>query len=77
MKNSGGEEEKALSRAAKSTDELYLLRDTYFPQNPHDRISSLQQLSDLILNLLDSVPPGHSLLLSFSFNFSFNQMQIN
>jgi tetratricopeptide (TPR) repeat protein len=57
MKNSGGEEEKALSRAAKSTDELYLLRDTYFPQNPHDRISSLQQLSDLILNLLDSVPP--------------------
>ncbi|WJX21277.1 hypothetical protein P8452_10731 [Trifolium repens] len=58
MKNSGGEEEEeALSRAAKSTDELYLLRDTYFPQNPHDRISSLQQLSDLILNLLDSVPP--------------------
>ncbi|GAU24332.1 hypothetical protein TSUD_49210 [Trifolium subterraneum] len=58
MKNSSGEEEEeALSRAAKSTDELYLLRDTYFPQNPHDRISSLQQLSDLILNLLDSVPP--------------------
>ncbi|XP_045790729.1 tetratricopeptide repeat protein 5-like [Trifolium pratense] len=50
------EEEEALSRAAKSTDELYLLRDTYYPQNPHDRISSLQQLSDLILNLLDSVP---------------------
>ncbi|CAJ2630590.1 unnamed protein product [Trifolium pratense] len=57
MKNSEEkEEEEALSRAAKSTDELYLLRDTYYPQNPHDRISSLQQLSDLILNLLDSVP---------------------
>ncbi|KAL5070435.1 hypothetical protein RYX36_021322 [Vicia faba] len=59
MNNSSGEEKEAtaLSRAAKSTDELYLLRDTYFPQNPHDRISKLQQLSDLILNLLDSVPP--------------------
>ncbi|CAL5209947.1 unnamed protein product [Lathyrus oleraceus] len=59
MKNSGGEEEEAtaLSRAAKSTDELYLLRDTYFPQNPIDRIFKLQELSDLILNLLDSVPP--------------------
>lgn len=63
MKNSGGEEEEAtaLSRAAKSTDELYLLRDTYFPQNPIDRIFKLQELSDLILNLLDSVPPGTSL----------------
>ncbi|CAK8573958.1 unnamed protein product [Lathyrus sativus] len=58
MNNSGGEEEAtALSRAAISTDGLYFLRDTYFPPNPNDRISKLQELSDLILNLLDSVPP--------------------
>jgi len=57
MENSGSGEEALLVKAAKSTDELYLLRDTFFPQNPHDRTSKLQQHSDLILTLLDSVPP--------------------
>lgn len=61
MENSGSgeveEEEALLVKAAKSTDELYLLRDTFFPQNPDDRTSKLQQHSDLILTLLDSVPP--------------------
>lgn len=58
MSNSGAEEEEALSRAAKATEDLYHLRDTYFPPNPHDRTSKLQHHSDLLLKLLDSIPPG-------------------
>ncbi|XP_004496996.1 uncharacterized protein [Cicer arietinum] len=57
MKNSVEEEEgDAFVRAAKATESLYHLRDTYYPPNPCDRISTLQHNSDLILNLLDSIP---------------------
>ncbi|XP_057426754.1 uncharacterized protein LOC130720157 [Lotus japonicus] len=59
MSNRGEEEEEeeALSRSARAAEDLYHLRDTFFPPNPHDRISSLQHHSDLALNLLDSIPP--------------------
>ncbi|KAL5140063.1 Tetratricopeptide repeat protein 5 [Glycine soja] len=50
-------EEEPLSRAARAAEDLYHLRDTYFPPNPDDRISKLQHESDLALQLLDSIPP--------------------
>lgn len=54
-------EEEPLSRAARAAEDLYHLRDTYFPPNPDDRISKLQHESDLALQLLDSIPPGQFL----------------
>ncbi|CAJ1977442.1 unnamed protein product [Sphenostylis stenocarpa] len=50
-------EEEPLSRAARAAEDLYHLRDTYFPPNSDDRISKLQHESDLALKLLDSIPP--------------------
>ncbi|KAH9619594.1 hypothetical protein KSS87_022470 [Heliosperma pusillum] len=41
----------------KATDDLYQIRDTFFPQNPDDKISKLQHESHHCLNLLDSIPP--------------------
>ncbi|XP_074309421.1 uncharacterized protein LOC141643923 [Silene latifolia] len=41
----------------KATDDLYQIRDTFFPQNPDDKISRLQLESHHCLNLLDSIPP--------------------
>ncbi|BAT93852.1 uncharacterized protein HKW66_Vig0196960 [Vigna angularis] len=54
---SNPKEEEPFSRAARAAEDLYHLRDTYFPPNPDDRISKLQHESDLALNLLDSIPP--------------------
>ncbi|RZB43593.1 tetratricopeptide repeat protein 5-like isoform X1 [Glycine soja] len=48
--------EEPLSKVARAAEDLYHLRDTYFPPNPDDRISKLQQESDLALQLLDSIP---------------------
>ncbi|XP_061365039.1 uncharacterized protein LOC133308433 isoform X2 [Gastrolobium bilobum] len=53
---SNSDEEEALSKAARAAEDLYHLRDTYFPPNPDDRISKLQHASDLALQLLDSIP---------------------
>ncbi|KAL2324183.1 hypothetical protein Fmac_023241 [Flemingia macrophylla] len=50
-------EEEPLSTAARAAEDLYHLRDTYFPPNPDDRIAKLQHQSDLALKLLDSTPP--------------------
>ncbi|EXB65604.1 Tetratricopeptide repeat protein 5 [Morus notabilis] len=49
--------EEALAKAASATDDLYHLRDTYFPANPDDKTAKLQTQSDLALSLLDSIPP--------------------
>ncbi|KAG6757700.1 hypothetical protein POTOM_038022 [Populus tomentosa] len=51
-----GEGEDIWAKATKAADDLYILRDTYFPPNPLDKISKLQSQSDLSLNLLDSIP---------------------
>ncbi|KAJ7943058.1 Tetratricopeptide repeat protein 5 [Quillaja saponaria] len=45
-----------LAKATRAAEDLYHLRDTYFPANPDDKISKLQQQSDLALKLLDSIP---------------------
>ncbi|WRX15804.1 hypothetical protein QQP08_008291 [Theobroma cacao] len=51
------EEVDTWGKARKAADDLYELRDTFFPQNPDDKTSKLQQESDLALKLLDSIPP--------------------
>ncbi|KAB5538119.1 hypothetical protein DKX38_015652 [Salix brachista] len=51
-----GQGEDIWGKATKAADDLYILRDTYFPPNPLDKISKLQSQSDLSLNLLDSIP---------------------
>ncbi|KAI8525465.1 hypothetical protein RHMOL_Rhmol13G0232400 [Rhododendron molle] len=45
-----------MALAMKAAEDLYNIRDTYFPSNPDDKISRLQAHSDLALNLLDSTP---------------------
>ncbi|KAG8500628.1 hypothetical protein CXB51_002652 [Gossypium anomalum] len=50
------EEEDVWAKATKVVDDLYEIRDTFFPQNPDDKTSKLQHESDLALNLLDSIP---------------------
>ncbi|XVE84909.1 hypothetical protein DITRI_Ditri17bG0049300 [Diplodiscus trichospermus] len=44
------------AKARKAADDLYDLRDTFFPQKPDDKTSKLLQESDLALKLLDSIP---------------------
>ncbi|KAH7516405.1 hypothetical protein FEM48_Zijuj10G0131900 [Ziziphus jujuba var. spinosa] len=51
------EEEGPLAKASKAADDLYQLRDTYFPANPDEKIDKLQKESDLAIKLLDSIPP--------------------
>ncbi|KAA3463717.1 Tetratricopeptide repeat 5 [Gossypium australe] len=50
------DEEDVWAKATKVADDLYEIRDTFFPQNPDDKTSKLQHESDLALNLLDSIP---------------------
>ncbi|XP_071926736.1 uncharacterized protein [Coffea arabica] len=50
-------QEDLLAKAAKAADELYNIRDTYFPADPNDKISKLQAESDLVLQTLNSIPP--------------------
>ena len=52
------EEEDLMAKATIAVEDLYHIRDTYFPTNPDDKVSKLQNESDLVLNLLDSVPLG-------------------
>ncbi|XP_022726840.1 tetratricopeptide repeat protein 5-like isoform X2 [Durio zibethinus] len=56
MAGAVGNEEDVWGKAIKAADDLYELRDTFFPQNPDDKISKLQQESDLALKPLDSIP---------------------
>lgn len=51
--------ENILEKAAKAADELYIIRDTYFPLNPNDKLITLHSQSQLALQLLDSIPPEH------------------
>lgn len=62
MKNrrikTGAQEEDQLVRATKAAEELYDLRDTYFPTDPNEKMAKLRSQSDLALKLLDSIPLG-------------------
>lgn len=50
------DDQDMVARAVLATDNLYLLRDTYFPENPDEKISKLRREADLALKLLDSIP---------------------
>ncbi|KAH9794875.1 hypothetical protein KPL71_005044 [Citrus sinensis] len=50
-------EEDIWARATKAADDLYHVKETFFPANPDDKVSKLQNESDLALRLLGSVPP--------------------
>lgn len=52
------DDQDMVARAVLATDNLYLLRDTYFPENPDEKISKLRREADLALKLLDSIPSG-------------------
>lgn len=58
--------EDTFDKATAAVEELYLIRDTFFPVNPDDKTSKLRELSDLALKILDSIPPG-----GFCFHFSY------
>ncbi|KAA8532609.1 hypothetical protein F0562_032575 [Nyssa sinensis] len=53
---SQGEEVDTMAKAITAADDLYNIRDTYFPANPDEKISKLRTESDLALKLLDSIP---------------------
>ncbi|KAL7171053.1 hypothetical protein ACSBR2_035837 [Camellia fascicularis] len=58
MSNQSQGEDSAdtMAKAMKACDDLYNIRDSYFPSNPDDKISRLQSDSDLALKFLDSIP---------------------
>jgi hypothetical protein len=47
-----------LERAADAAEELYRLRDTFFPQEPAEKAAALRARADAALALLDALPPG-------------------
>lgn len=51
-------EEDLFAKAERAADELYTIRDTYFPADPNDKTSKLQTESDLALQFLTSIPLG-------------------
>ncbi|KAL6608004.1 hypothetical protein ACP70R_041067 [Stipagrostis hirtigluma subsp. patula] len=61
-----GEEEAAAGRtplesAADAADELYRLRDTFFPRDPAEKAASLRAHADAALALLDALAPVQTL----------------
>ncbi|CAL9150161.1 unnamed protein product [Musa hybrid cultivar] len=58
MSGSGSDEAEAIARASAAAEELYRLRDTYFPRDPEEKTSKLRTLADTALALLDSLPLG-------------------
>ncbi|PAN09357.1 hypothetical protein PAHAL_2G016600 [Panicum hallii] len=46
-----------LERAADAAEELYRLRDTFFPQEPAEKAAALRARADAALALLDALPP--------------------
>ncbi|KAI5677270.1 hypothetical protein M9H77_08220 [Catharanthus roseus] len=49
-------EEDLFAKAERAADELYTIRDTYFPADPNEKTSKLQTEYDLALQLLSSIP---------------------
>lgn len=48
-----------MSKAAEVVNELYQVRDTFFPLNTEEKMSKLRTLSDHAIKLLDSIPLDH------------------
>ncbi|XBI17651.1 uncharacterized protein [Aegilops tauschii subsp. strangulata] len=49
-----------LEKVADKVEELYSLRDTFFPRDPSEKSASLRACADAALGVLDSLPPGYS-----------------
>ncbi|KAM3349170.1 hypothetical protein ACQJBY_022348 [Aegilops geniculata] len=47
-----------LEKVADKVEELYSLRDTFFPRDPSEKSASLRACADAALGVLDSLPPG-------------------
>lgn len=54
------QEGDSMAKVMEAAYELYTIRDTYFPENPLDKHSKLQEQSDAALQMLDSIPQGSS-----------------
>ncbi|RWW55601.1 hypothetical protein BHE74_00037766 [Ensete ventricosum] len=65
MSGSGSDETEAIARASAAAEELYRLRDTYFPRDPEEKTSRLRTLADAALALLDSLPLGRLVLMGY------------
>ncbi|KAJ4806533.1 Tetratricopeptide repeat protein 5 [Rhynchospora pubera] len=48
--------DNAIAMVTEATEELYRVRDTYFPRDPADKTSRIRTLADTALARLDSVP---------------------
>ncbi|MQL92654.1 hypothetical protein Taro_025286 [Colocasia esculenta] len=59
MSAEGPPEPDLVARATAAADELYDVRDTFFPADPAEKSSRLQSLADAALRLLDDVPADH------------------
>ncbi|CAA6661257.1 unnamed protein product [Spirodela intermedia] len=56
MRSEKQAEEDLMARAAVAAEELYDVRDSFFPADPLEKDSRLRALSDAALHLLDAVP---------------------
>ncbi|KAH7571030.1 hypothetical protein JRO89_XS05G0242300 [Xanthoceras sorbifolium] len=50
-------EEDRWARAKRAVDDLYHIKETFFPRTPDEKIAKLQNESDLALKLLDFITP--------------------
>ncbi|VAH76556.1 unnamed protein product [Triticum turgidum subsp. durum] len=46
-----------LEKVSDKVEELYSLRDTFFPRDPSEKSASLRACADAALGVLDSLPP--------------------
>jgi hypothetical protein len=47
-----------MERTAEAVEELYRLRDTFFPRDPAEKPAALRARADAALAILDTLPPG-------------------
>lgn len=69
--------DKAITMATEATEELYRVRDTYFPTDPADKASKIQTLADAALAQLDSIPLGIAFSLTSETVYSAKSMTID
>ncbi|KAF9594055.1 hypothetical protein IFM89_027029 [Coptis chinensis] len=65
------EDEDVMKKVTLLTEDLYHLRDTYFPVDPQEKISKLQNHVNFALSLLDSIPSEQWKSTSQRANFEF------
>ncbi|KAF9600789.1 hypothetical protein IFM89_012528 [Coptis chinensis] len=68
--NEDGDED-VMKKVTLLTEDLYHLRDTYFPVDPQEKISKLQNHVNFALSLLDSIPSEQWKSTSQRANFEF------